>query len=84
VQIRLAAGDLDVHDMLQRLAHQSLLDGSGNRPKVDAAVVARTVARFARLVRDLADDIEAVDVNPIIVHDAARAPTAVDTVFFLR
>jgi acetate---CoA ligase (ADP-forming) len=84
VQIRLAAGDLDVHDMLQRLAHQSLLDGSGNRPKVDAAVVARTVARFARLVRDLADDLEAVDVNPMIVHDAARAPTAVDTVFFLR
>jgi hypothetical protein len=36
------------------------------------------------MVVDLTDDIEAVDVNPVIVHDGARAPTAVDTVFFLR
>ena len=28
--------------------------------------------------------IEAIDVNPIIVHDRLRPPTAVDTVFFLR
>ncbi|MBA2961764.1 MULTISPECIES: acetate--CoA ligase family protein [Ramlibacter] len=84
VQVRLADGDLDVHDMLERLVHQSLLDGTGGRPKVDPAVIAPTVARFARLVRDLADDIDAIDVNPIIVHDGARAPTAVDTVLFLR
>ncbi|MBL8381696.1 MAG: acetate--CoA ligase family protein [Burkholderiales bacterium] len=84
VQVRLAGGDLDVHDMLARLAHQSLLDGSGGRPRVDADALAPTVRRFARLVRDLGDDIEAIDVNPVIVHDAARAPTAVDTVIFLR
>ncbi len=84
VQIRLADGALNVADMLGRLAHQSLLDGTGGQPKVDAAVIAPTLARFARLVLDLADDIEAIDVNPIIVHDAARAPTVVDTVFFLR
>ena len=84
VQIRLADGDLDVHDMLARLRHQSLLDGSGGRPRVDADVIVPTVARFARMVRDLADDVDAVDVNPIIVHDAAQAPVAVDTVLFLR
>lgn len=84
VQIRLAHGDVDVHDMLERLAHQSLVDGTGGRPKVDPAVIAPTVARFARLVLDLADEIDAVDINPIIVHDGALAPTAVDTVFFLR
>lgn len=84
VQIRLADGAVDVRDMLARLAHPSLLDGSGGRPVVDPAALAPTVTRFARLARDLADEIEAIDVNPIIVHDGARPPTAVDTVFFLR
>jgi acyl-CoA synthetase (NDP forming) len=84
VQIRLADGDVDVQDMLGRLVHQSLLNGTGGRPEVDATVIATTVTRFARLVLDLADDIEAIDVNPVIVHDSTRAPIAVDTVFFLR
>ncbi|MGE0797858.1 MAG: acetate--CoA ligase family protein, partial [Lautropia sp.] len=84
VQVRLADGDVDAEDMLERLAHQCLLDGSGGRPKVDPAALAPTVARFARMVTDLAGDIDAVDVNPIIVHGEARAPTAVDAVFFLR
>ncbi|MGE4239313.1 acetate--CoA ligase family protein [Ramlibacter sp.] len=87
VQIRLVDDDatgLDVHDMLARLAHRSLLDGSGGRTEVDATVLAPTVLRFARLVRELADDIDAIDVNPIIVREGDQAPTAVDTVFFLK
>ncbi|HYF18537.1 MAG TPA: acetate--CoA ligase family protein [Ramlibacter sp.] len=84
VQIRLADGALDAGDMLAGLEHQSLLDGSGGKPRVEAGSIAPTLARFARLVRDLAQDLEAIDVNPVIVHDAARPPTAVDTVFFLR
>lgn len=84
VQIRLADGALDVRDMLGRLAHQSLLDGTHGQARVNAAILAPTLTRFARMVVDLTDDIEAVDVNPVIVHDGARAPTAVDTVFFLR
>jgi len=84
VQIRLAGGTLDVRDMLEQLAHRSLLDGTGGRPAVDPDVLAPTVLRFARLVRELADDIDAIDVNPVIVHDPRRPPVAVDTVFFLR
>lgn len=84
VQIRLADGALDVEDMLGRLMHQSLLDGTRGQPMVDTAVLASTLTRFARLVVDLAADVDAIDVNPIIVHNGARAPTAVDTVFFLR
>ena len=84
VQIRLADGLLDTRDMLRRLRHASLLDGSGGRPVVDPGVLAPTVARFARLVRDLQDDIDAIDVNPLIVHHSQLGPTVVDTVFFLR
>lgn len=83
VQIRLAGGALDVADMLARLQHQSLLDGSGGRPVVDAATLAVTVTRFARLVCELASEVEAIDVNPVIVVEGRRAPVAVDTVFFL-
>ena len=84
VQIRLAHGAPDAQDMLAMLAHQSLLDGTGGRPRVDPAVLAPTLARFAQLARDLAEEVEAIDVNPIIVHHSARAATAVDAVIFLR
>lgn len=84
VQIRLADGAVDTRDMLGTLSHQCLLDGSGGQVVVDPDVLAPTVERFARLVRDLQDDIEAIDVNPIIVHHSQRSPTVVDTVFFLR
>jgi hypothetical protein len=47
-------------------------------------MLAPTLARSAQLVRDLKDELDAIDVNPIIVHHSQREPTAVDTVFFLR
>ncbi len=84
VQIRLVDGLLDVQDMLERLVHPSLLDGRTGQVAVDPSTLAPTVLRFARLVRELGDEIEAIDVNPIIVHDRLHPPTAVDTVFFLR
>jgi len=83
VQIRLADGTPDAADMLDQLGHQSLLDGSGGRPVVNQASIAIVLARFARLVRDLSAEVEAIDVNPLIVHDSKAAPVAVDTVFFL-
>jgi acetate---CoA ligase (ADP-forming) len=84
VQIRLAEGLVDTQDMLRGLKHQSLIDGSGGQPLVDPRMLAPTLARFAQLVRDLKDELDAIDVNPIIVHHSQREPTAVDTVFFLR
>jgi acyl-CoA synthetase (NDP forming) len=83
VQIRLVEPEPDAADMLSLLTHRSLIDGSGGRPRVDPTVFAPTLARFAALIRDLADEVDAIDVNPVIVHDETRPPVAVDTVFFL-
>ena len=48
------------------------------------APIAPTVECFARLVRDLGDQLEAIDVNPLIVRAEGAGPVVVDTVFFLR
>ncbi len=83
VQIRLVDCDGEVPDMLGSLRHQQVLQGAGGRPVVDAADIAPTVERFARLVRDLGDQLDAIDVNPLIVRAGGAGPVVVDTVFFL-
>lgn len=83
VQVRLADFDLEADDLLYRLRHQSLIDGSSGRPPVNPAALSSTLRGFVHLVRDLGDTIDAIDVNPIIVHDPTRPPVAVDTVIFL-
>lgn len=84
VQVRLADCDGEVPDMLASLRHQQVLHGAGGRPVVEAADIAPTVERFARLVRDLGDQLEAIDVNPLIVRAGNAGPVVVDTVFFLQ
>jgi len=84
VQVRLADCDGEVPDMLASLRHQQVLHGAGGRPVVDAADIAPTVERFARLMRDLGDQLEAIDVNPLIVRAGNAGPVVVDTVFFLQ
>jgi len=83
VQIRLGEVELDAADMLATLRHRSLLDGAGGRAPVSAVALGPTLARFARLVRELGPELDAVDINPVIVQDNGKPPVAVDTVFFL-
>lgn len=83
VQIRLGDCDHEVPDMLSALRHQLLLNGAGGRPVLDPAQLAPTVARFARLVREQGHELDAIDVNPVIVRPGGKGPVVVDTVFFL-
>jgi acyl-CoA synthetase (NDP forming) len=84
VQIRLAECDGEVPAMLAALRHRQVLQGAGGKPAVDAADIAPTVARFARLVRDVGQGLDAIDVNPLIVRAGGAGPVVVDAVFFLR
>lgn len=83
VQVRLADCESDVAEMLAALRHPKVLEGAGGRPVVDAKRLAPVVARFSRLVRDLGGELEAIDINPVIVPPEGADPVVVDTVFFL-
>jgi acetate---CoA ligase (ADP-forming) len=62
--------------LLDRLQIRPLLDGVRGMPPADLGAAARTVAALSRLAMDLADVIEAVDVNPVIA--GPRGCVAVD------
>jgi acyl-CoA synthetase (NDP forming) len=54
--------------MVGRLRIAALLEGARGRPSVDAAALATVVASFSQLAVELGDHLEAVDVNPLVVH----------------
>jgi acyl-CoA synthetase (NDP forming) len=62
--------------LISRQRFARLLTGFRGHPPVDMAVLAATVAAFSVLVTDLADQLAAFDINPLICTPAG--PVAVD------
>jgi succinyl-CoA synthetase beta subunit len=56
----------EAHRLLSQLSGRPLLEGARGMPKADVCAVARALAQFATLVAALADELESVDVNPVI------------------
>jgi acyl-CoA synthetase (NDP forming) len=54
--------------LLDKLQLRSLLDGLRNRPAVDIGAYCEAAARFSILAACLGEDIDEIDVNPVIVH----------------
>jgi len=59
-----------------------LLAGHRGRPKVAADGLVAAVVAFARLAHELSDLLEAVDVNPLVVHPGGVV--AVDALVVVR
>lgn len=62
-----------------KLKLRALLDGVRGAPAADVAAVCEQASRFSAMVHALADVLEEVDVNPLIVTD--NGATAVDALF---
>lgn len=69
-------------EMLAGLASFRLLQGYRGKPGVDMDALTRTVACFSELCVDLADEVDEIDVNPLIC--GPRGATAVDALIVLR
>lgn len=82
VQVRLANCEAEVSDMLASLRHQSLLDGSTGAAPVELAVVSQAVSAFCKLVANIGDEVEAIDINPLILQPGRAI--AVDGLIFPR
>jgi acyl-CoA synthetase (NDP forming) len=54
--------------LVDSLQLRSLLDGLRNRPAVDIDAYCEAAARFSTLAACLGEDIDEIDVNPVIVH----------------
>jgi acyl-CoA synthetase (NDP forming) len=66
---RFAMPPLDHHrarELLDRLAVRRLLDGARGSPAADVGAVADALVRLSVLAEDLGEDLDALDVNPLV------------------
>ena len=52
--------------MLRRLKAYQLLQGYRGKPGVDLPALVQLIARFSQLCMDWADEVEEIDINPVI------------------
>jgi len=75
-------GKATARRLVDTLQLRSLLDGLRNRPAVDIDAYCQAAACFSILAASLGEDIDEVDVNPVIVHPDGCV--AVDALLVVR
>jgi acyl-CoA synthetase (NDP forming) len=75
-------GTATARRMLDSLQLRALLDGLRNRPAVDITAYCEAAAQFSIMAASLGDDIDEIDVNPVIVYPDGCL--AVDALFVGR
>lgn len=70
-------------DAMASLRHQELIGGFRHLPRADPAVLWSAVRRFCMLVRALPQEIEELDVNPLVLRPDGSSVIAVDALVVL-
>jgi acetate---CoA ligase (ADP-forming) len=76
-------GEPDVLALIGRLRGSALLRGARGRPGVDLAALADVVIRVGELAVDLGEDLQALDLNPVIAGPAGAGVIAADALLEL-
>ena len=85
IAIRVAPLDrADVEAMLHELKGGKILQSFRGQPAADIAAVVDIVLRFSQLCVDLKDEIEEIDVNPLLVFDNGKGAKVVDCLITRR
>lgn len=64
--------------MITQTKGYALLQGARNKPAGDLGVLAETLVRFSWLAYDLRNEIEEMEINPLVVLPAGKGVRAVD------
>ena len=70
--------------LLGELRGAALLDGVRGAPPADRATLAELIAALSRFAADHADQIEEIDLNPVIVHPQGQGLSVVDALIVRR
>ncbi len=70
--------------LLAELRGVALLDGVRGAPPADRAALAELIAALSRFAADHADQIDEIDLNPVIVHPQGQGLTIVDALIICR
>jgi len=72
----------DAEEMIREIRGYRVLEGMRGRPPADRGAIVEAILRVSQLVTDYADEIEEIDVNPLVVF--ARGAKAVDALVTRR
>ncbi len=70
--------------LIDDLKGAALLDGVRGTPPADRAALAELIAALSRFAADHADQIEEIDLNPVIVHPQGQGLSVVDALIVKR
>ena len=70
--------------LVGELKGAALLDGVRGAPPADRAALAELIAALSRFAADHADQIDEIDLNPVIVHPQGQGVTVVDALIVKR
>lgn len=74
----------DVEEMLNELKGAKLLHGFRGQAAADINAIVEIVLRFSQLCLDLKDEIEEIDINPLLVFDNGKGAKVVDCLMTRR
>jgi acetate---CoA ligase (ADP-forming) len=77
-------GQDDALALLGELKGAALLDGVRGAPPADRTALAELIAALSRFAADHADQIDEIDLNPVIVHPQGHGLTVVDALIVKR
>jgi len=70
----------DAEEMIQEIKGYRVLQGMRGKPPADVDAIVDAILRVSQLVTDYADEIEELDINPLVVFsDGAKAVDALGT-----
>ena len=70
--------------MLERTVAGKLLKGYRGTPPGDEESVLAALIALGRLARDLGDQVESIDINPLVAMPAGEGAIALDALVVLR
>jgi acyl-CoA synthetase (NDP forming) len=70
--------------LLGRLQGATLLGPWRGRPAADTEALVELMVRLSRFAADHAEEVDEVDLNPVLVHDAGRGVSVVDALIVKR
>ncbi len=73
----------DVQHLLRDTKASRLLDGFRGRPPADRDALQNLILKISRLMVEV-EDVEELDLNPVIVHEAGKGLTVVDARVILK
>ncbi len=76
--------EADARSMIEEIKGRALLGGVRGKPARDIDALVQILLKVSRLADELGDEIEELDINPLIIHEEGKGAAAADALLILK